>query len=361
MSFDLYNPQLQQLIAMQYPNDIPPHITRLHLMENPYPLPEDIKAIIQQKLKNLPLHRYPNVKMDSLKQKLRATFNIPDGSEIILGNGSFELLQNIFIALHHPEYCFLTTSPGFFFFQRCAKLFNQKIITIPLEKNHFDLDLAAMLSAIQKEQPNLIIIDNPNNPMASVFHPRTLQRIIEAAPGLVLIDEAYGQYAKHSMIPYLSQYPNLLITRSFSKLGVAGIRFGFLCCHPTTAKQINKTMLPFNLNTISATIAEVILDHFSTLETQIQQIIADRDLLIKKITVILNDPILPSATNFINFKIPHYDAETVFKQFIKQDILLFFYRTKPSHPLYNHLRVTVGNNKENLCFLNALQHIVELK
>lgn len=346
MNPKLLNPGVSDLTDIGYPSDIPENVARLHLMENPYEFPAELQVIIDQKLQSLSLNRYPDPNMLGLKKKLRNTFDIPDSADIILGNGSFEVLQNLMLTLHNAEQCFLAYKPSFFFFPRFAQILNQKIIGTPWGSD--------MLAAIKLHQPSLIIIDNPNNPMGKLIDKGRLETIIQAAPGYVLIDEAYCHYSQSTMMPYLDKYPNLIISRSLSKTGLAGLRFGFLCCHSDLAKQIQKVMLPFNINVYTACVIETLLDHFNILAEQTKCVIKDRNGLLGQMKDLIGDNVVESDTNFINFKIPDWKAATVFQEFIKNDILLFYYRAQPPHPLANHLRVTVGTPEENAKFLDVL-------
>jgi histidinol-phosphate aminotransferase len=258
-------------------------------------------------------------------------------------------LQSIFIAFKNSEHCVLTNNPGFFFFMRSARVLDQKIIGVPQNEN--------FISEIEKHQPSLIIIDNPNNPLGTILDEDTLEKIIQAAPGYVLIDEAYFPYGRITMMPYLSKYPNLIIVRSLSKTGFAGMRFGFLCCHPDLAASIKKVALPFNINVYTASVMNTVLDHFDILKEQTQQIIKDREDLYKNMKEIVGEHVTPTHTNFINFSIPGYEASDAFNYFLKNNILLFHYRMKSPHPLANHLRVSIGTPAENKKFLEVLRNL----
>ena len=344
------NPNIETLLDVSYPDDIPKGIVRLHLMENPYPLPANLQKTIVKNLEAISLNRYPETTQKNLKEKLRHTFNIPTESDIILGNGSFEILQNIFLAFNNANHCFLAYQPSFFFFFRCAHLFNQKMIGVRPNEN--------IIHAIEKHQPSLIIIDNPNNPMGTILDEISLEKIIQAAPGYVLIDEAYFPYGHITMMPHLAKYPNLIIVRSVSKIGLAGLRLGFLCCHPDLAASIKKVAPPFNINAYTASAISTVLDNFDVIENQTQEIIKDRDNLYINMQKILGNHVTESHTNFINFSIPGYEASDAFDYFLKNNILLFQYRTKPPHPLANHLRVSIGTPDENKKFLGVLTNMV---
>jgi histidinol-phosphate aminotransferase len=159
------------------------------------------------------------------------------------------------------------------------------------------------------------------------------------------------------MMPYLSKYPNLIIVRSLSKTGFAGMRFGFLCCHPDLAASIKKVALPFNINVYTASVMNTVLDHFDILKEQTQQIIKDREDLYKNMKEIVGEHVTPTHTNFINFSIPGYEASDAFNYFLKNNILLFHYRMKSPHPLANHLRVSIGTPAENKKFLEVLRNL----
>ncbi|MCB1828433.1 MAG: aminotransferase class I/II-fold pyridoxal phosphate-dependent enzyme, partial [Coxiellaceae bacterium] len=190
----LFNPRIIDLKTPEYPNDIPGDFIRLHLMENPYSLPINVSEAIHHALNNTVLNRYPDSNHSNLKQKLRDTFSIPDNAEILTGNGSFELLQSVFLSMLNPDQCFLSLMPGFFFYQLSSHILGQRCINVKPRENLFD--------TIEKHQPSLIIIDNPNNPMGTILSCDYLEKALQAASGLVLIDEAYFHYGRVTMMPF---------------------------------------------------------------------------------------------------------------------------------------------------------------
>ena len=327
---------------------------KLDAMENPYSLPETLQEEIAQLVTTISANRYPDSNSVSLKSSLRETMEIPMGMDIMLGNGSDEIIQIIALALARPGAVLMSVEPAFVMFRMIATYTNMEYIGVPL-KADFSLDLDLMLDAITKHQPAIIFIAYPNNPTGNLFDVEAVSRIIESAPGVVVVDEAYHAFAGSSFIDKLSEYPNLLLMRTLSKLGLAGLRLGFLTGRPEWLIQLEKVRLPYNVGVLTQEVARKILQYPDILQQQVDAIKAERVVMNKYLNVLDGVEVFPSDANFILFRVN--EASQIFLELKQRNILIK--NLDGSHPLLkNCLRVTIGTPDENKQFLRALQECI---
>ncbi|MGY8848757.1 MAG: histidinol-phosphate transaminase [Burkholderiales bacterium] len=327
---------------------------KLDAMENPYSLPETLQEEIAQLVTTISANRYPDSNSVSLKSSLRETMEIPMGMDIMLGNGSDEIIQIIALALARPGAVLMSVEPAFVMFRMIATYSNMEYIGVPL-KADFSLDLDLMLDAITKHQPAIIFIAYPNNPTGNLFDVEAVSRIIESAPGVVVVDEAYHAFAGSSFIDKLSEYPNLLLMRTLSKLGLAGLRLGFLTGRPEWLIQLEKVRLPYNVGVLTQEVARKILQYPDILQQQVDAIKAERVVMNKYLNVLDGVEVFPSDANFILFRVNK--ASQIFSELKQRNILIK--NLDGSHPLLkNCLRVTIGTPDENKQFLRALQECI---
>ena len=327
---------------------------KLDAMENPYSLPETLQEEIAQLVTTISANRYPDSNSVSLKSSLRETMEIPMGMDIMLGNGSDEIIQIIALALARPGAVLMSVEPAFVMFRMIATYTNMEYIGVPL-KADFSLDLDLMLDAITKHQPAIIFIAYPNNPTGNLFDVEAVSRIIESAPGVVVVDEAYHAFAGSSFIDKLSEYPNLLLMRTLSKLGLAGLRLGFLTGRPEWLIQLEKVRLPYNVGVLTQGVARKILQYPDILQQQVDAIKAERVVMNKYLNVLDGVEVFPSDANFILFRVN--EASQIFLELKQRNILIK--NLDGSHPLLkNCLRVTIGTPDENKQFLRTLQECI---
>jgi len=335
---------------------VPPagDMIKLDAMENPYQLPSFLHEEIARITADAHINRYPNPHATALKKILHTTLSIPDEMEIMLGNGSDEIIQIIMLAAAKPGSKLLTIEPGFAMFKMIATFTNMEYIGIPL-KPDFSLDLDEMLAAISRHQPALLFLAYPNNPSGNLFDESALHKIIQASPGLVVIDEAYHPFAGKSFIEKLADYPNLLVMRTLSKLGLAGLRLGLLAGRPHWLSHLEKLRLPYNVNVITQLVAEKIMQHYDVLQNQAETIKQSRAKLKAFLEKQEGVESYPSDANFILFRLGN--ANHIFKQLQQHGILVK--SLDNSHPLLkNCLRVTVGTPEENDYFCSTLQDLI---
>lgn len=327
---------------------------KLDAMENPYPLPPVLREEIAQLTANAPVNRYPDASAASLKAALRQALSISDDMEILLGNGSDEIIQIIAMALARPGAVLMSVEPAFVMFRMIAAFASIQYVGIPLKKD-FSLDLETMLTAIAEHKPAVIFLAYPNNPTGNLFDPAAILSIIQATSGIVVVDEAYHAFADASFMDKLAQYPNLLLMRTLSKSGLAGLRLGLLIGKPEWLMQLEKVRLPYNIGIMTQLIAEKVLHHTAVLSEQAEAIKSERTKMSAFLGKIANIEVYPSDANFILFRI--HAASQIFQALKKRKILIK--NLDGTHPLLeNCLRVTVGTPDENSQFCATFHAIL---
>ncbi len=329
-------------------------MVKLDAMENPYRLPDAVCGELGAVAGAAGINRYPDPGAQRLKARLRAALRVPAGADLVLGNGSDEIIQMLTMAVARPGAVVLGVEPAFVMFRMIATFCGVRFAGVPLESD-FSLDADAMLAAIKAEQPALIFIAWPNNPTGNLFDAAAIGRIIDAAPGMVVIDEAYHAFAQQTFMDRLPHHPNLLVMRTLSKSGLAGLRLGVLAGAPAWLAHIDKVRLPYNVNVLTQLAAEKILQHDALLDEQAAALRAGRERMRADLRAIPGVTAFPSAANFILFRVAH--ASAVFERLKQQGVLIK--NLDGSHPaLADCLRVTVGTPAENAQFIAALRAAV---
>lgn len=329
---------------------------KLDAMENPYEWPDNIKEKWLDELKACPINRYPDPEAKQLVDVIRETNKISRQSEILLGNGSDEIIQILLMALSENS-TVLSPSPGFVMYKQVALSLGLNYQSVPLQEGSFDLDLPLMLETIKEHSPSIIFLAYPNNPTGNLFVEGDIETILNVAPGLVVVDEAYAPFADASFLNKLTKYSNLLVMRTVSKLGLAGLRLGFIAGTGDLIQQLNKIRLPYNINSLTQVTAEFSLKHHGLFDQQTQQICIDRALVLEQLNGFSHVKAYDSLANFILFKTEENQANLIFEGLKERGILI-----KNLSPqggiLTDCLRVTIGKPKENKAFIDALSEII---
>ncbi len=336
-------------------------LIKLDAMENPYHLSAELTAELQKKLASADLNRYPDPSAKRLRQTLREVMQVPESKEIVLGNGSDELIQMLAMAVADADNkaCLMSFDPGFVMYKMIADFTGIEYVGVSLCED-FSLDMAAIRLAVQQHQPAIIFIAYPNNPSANCYNENDIEEIISMAPGMVVLDEAYHPFAQSSFMRRLTEYDNLLVMRTVSKMGLAGLRLGLLCGHPDIINEIDKIRLPYNINVLTQMAAELILDNSSELDQQAAMIRSERERLIEKMQNIKGLQVFPSQANFILFRVVNKKADDVFESIKRSGVLIKNMRADAGL-LKNCLRVTVGTADENKVFITALSEALNSK
>lgn len=331
-------------------------MVKLDAMENPYALPETVRSDLATLIAQAEVNRYPDAQAVELKARLRHAMGIAADAGLLLGNGSDEIIQIIAMALAKPGAALLSLEPSFVMFRMIAGFCGLDYVGVPL-KVDFALDVEATLAAIARHRPAVAFIAYPNNPTGNLFDAEAIRRIIVASPGLVVVDEAYYAFSPASFLPELLRYPNLLLMRTVSKLGLAGLRLGLLAGPPGLIHEFDKVRLPYNINVLTQAVAARALQDMPALNAQAEAICSERTRLFSALQSLPGLIPFPSQANFILFRVD--SAQRVFDALRQHGILIK--NLHGSHPLLdNCLRVTVGTREQNEQFIAALQNILSL-
>jgi histidinol-phosphate aminotransferase len=329
-------------------------MVKLDAMENPYHLPADLRAEIFRLAQGAALNRYPDPGARLLKARLRESMRIPHAMKIVLGNGSDEIIQMLIMAVARPGAVVLGVEPSFVMFRMIAGFCGVRFVSVPLTPD-FALDAGRMLAAVAEHRPALVFLAYPNNPTGNLFDSGVIARIVEAAPGMVVVDEAYHAFAGASFVPRLGAYPNLLVMRTLSKLGLAGLRLGVLAGPGEWLAHVDKVRLPYNVNVLTQIVAEKVLQHEELLAQQAAAIRAERTRLFRELGKVPGVRPFPSDANFVLFRTG--GADRVFEDLRRRGILVKnLHGSDPA--LAECLRVTVGTPEENARFIGALKQAV---
>lgn len=330
-------------------------LVKLDAMENPYGWPEALRERWLERLRSLSLNRYPDPRAQRLAGRLREHMGLSEDSALVLGNGSDELILLLCMAIGGPGRTVLAPEPGFAMYRLLAQATGSRYLGLPLRAEDFALDLPALLEALEREQPALVFLAWPNNPTGNLFDREAVLEVLARAPGLVVLDEAYQPFACDSFVDQLPGHPGLLVMRTLSKLGLAGLRIGMLAGEPGLLAELDKLRLPYNLNVLSQETATFALEHMSVLDEQAASIRRERARLGDALAAQPGLRVWPSQANFLLFRVQ--DAPAVFEGLVAEGVLVKCLHG--AHPLlHDCLRVTVGTPAENARFLEALGSVL---
>lgn len=347
-------PEILELSAYHVPDAS--GMVKLDAMENPYTWPAELREEWASLIAETDVNRYPDPGAAQLKQRLRAAMSIPRDMSVILGNGSDELIQMIAMALAGPGRSVLSVDPGFVMYRMIAVFCGMRYVGVPLAAD-FSLDSEAVLQAMDIHQPAVVFLAYPNNPTGNLFDRDALVRIIQAAPGVVVIDEAYAPFADDSFMSMLGHYDNLLVMRTVSKMGLAGLRLGLLAGPGQWLDEFDKVRLPYNINVLTQKSAEFALRHQAVFDEQTALIREQRTVLDTALRALPGVQVYPSDANFILIRLESGRAAHVFNGLKQQGILVkMLSGSVPA--LQECLRVTVGTEQENRQFLDAFQSLL---
>ncbi len=353
---DLIRPAIRAMTTYAVPDAT--GLIKLDAMESPYGVPADLQAAWLDALRDTPLNRYPDPQGLAVKQQLRTAFAIPDDLDILLGNGSDELILLILMAVAEPGRVVLAPEPTFVMYRHIAQAVGMTYVGVPLD-DQFGLNHKATQEAITHHQPAVIFIASPNNPTGRCVTDTELEAVSRAAPGLVVIDEAYFAFKGEthgSVLDSIAQLPNVLVMRTLSKLGLAGLRLGWLMGPAAWLTELEKIRLPYNINVLTQRSTAFALHHYARLKEQIRQICEMRDGLYHALDQLPSFTAYPSLANFLLLRSRIRPADAVFQRLLSNGILVK--NVSHHHPLLEGcLRITVGTPQENQALLRALHSL----
>ena len=328
-------------------------LVKVDTMENPHRLPEALQQALGERLGRVAINRYPAERGDDLKAALAQHARLPEGNALMLGNGSDELISLLSLACALPGAVFMSPLPSFVMYGLSAALQGVRFVGVPLTAD-FELDEAAMLAAIHAEQPALLYLAYPNNPSANLWDDDVIERLIEAVGqhhGLVVMDEAYQPFAERDSMDRLRRHPHVLVMRTMSKFGLAGVRIGYLMGRSALIGEIDKLRPPFNISVLNAEAGLFALEHAYEYRRQAALIRSEREFLLAQLAELPGVRPFPSQANMVLARVS--DAAAAFAGMKQRGVLVK--NVSALHPLLvNCLRITVGTVEENRLTLAAL-------
>ena len=327
---------------------------KLDAMENPYTLPAALQHALGQRLGHAAINRYPSSCVADLATALARHIDLPTGCKLMLGNGSDELIDILSVACNVPGAQVLAPLPGFVMYEMSARLRGLQFVGVPLTTD-FELDAAAMLEAIAQHRPALTYIAYPNNPTANLFDDGVIDRIVAAIGaqnGLLVFDEAYQPFSSRSWLQRMAEQPHVLVLRTLSKFGLAGVRLGYLCGAAALIDAIDKVRPPYNVSVLNAEAALFALEHADAYAHQAALLRSERERLQGVLRDMPAVHAYPSQANMILIRVP--DSQRAFDGMKARGVLVK--HIAGLHPLLaNCLRLTVGTPAENDRMMQTLR------
>jgi len=349
-----------EILAMHaYPVADATGLVKLDLMESPYGLPPELAAEVGKLVSQLSLNRYPVPTAQRLRALIKEVMQVPAGCEVLLGNGSDECIQYITATVAREGAVVMAPTPSFAMFSAHAFFYRLRFAGQPLCED-FTLDADAFLAAMAKEKPALVWIAYPNNPTGNAFPVADIERIVRAAPGLAVIDEAYQPFAGGSFMPRLAEFENMAVMRTVSKIGMAGLRLGYVCARPEWIEAFNKARSPFNINVVTEAVAVKLLENKKVLDAQAAKVLAERERIRPELERLPGLTLYPSVANFFLARVqgPAGSGTRVFENLKAQGVLVRnFDGGLPA--LQNCLRLTVGSPEENRILIAGLREALK--
>lgn len=336
--------------------DIPSGFIKLDAMESPSHPFEGHGVLMQElqaQLASAPIHLYPDPAKSGLQEALRAAFDIPDCAALALGNGSDELIQFVTMLTAKPGAAMLAAEPSFVMYRHNAALYGMDYVGVPLNGD-FTLNLPAFLEAVKTRRPALTFIAYPNNPTGVCFARGEVEAVISSSDGIVVVDEAYGAFNGDSFLGQAGRIPNLIVLRTLSKIGFAGLRIGYAAGCPEVIGELQKILPPYNMNQLSLNTAKFALRHYGIISANIGSLKNERERMMAELGGIPQIKAFPSQANFITIRVP--DADLLFDT-LKQNRILVK-KLHGVHPLLEHcLRITVGSPAQNDAVLDVIRRL----
>ena len=349
---DIVKAQVRQL----RPYSLRPERARVKLNqnENPWDVPLEIKEETLSRIAFRKWSRYPDFVTRGLHEQL-AKFSGWKTEGVLSGNGSNELIQAVLMVTVGERKRVLISEPTFALYRQITSVLGGEVISVNLTPE-LTYDVGALRAAFRSAQPDVTIICSPNNPTGCVIDRADLDSLLDETSGLIVVDEAYFEFSGQTAVPLLQRHSNLIVLRTFSKaMALAGLRVGYLLAAPELVREISKAVLPYNLNVISQTAAEVAIEMYeSKLQPLIAAITSERDRLYRGLQRIPGLTPVPSRANFMVVR-SQVDPRRIFEGLLEREILI---RDVSSYPLLaNYFRISVGTMEENNLLLQALEEI----
>jgi histidinol-phosphate aminotransferase len=325
---------------------------KLNQNENPYELPPEIKREILERLGAAHWSRYPAF-IPQEQIDLVAGFAGWDPAGTLLGNGSNDLLQLLFMSVLERGKTVVISQPTFTLYKLLARGLGADVREVMMDRS-FRFDIDGIVAAAQQTRAAMVVLCSPNNPTGTFLSEADVVRVLDATEGMVVLDEAYVHFAPGSLHHLLSGYDRLVVLQTFSKaMGAAGLRFGYALAAPTLARQLNKIKLPYSVNIFTLIGAEVLIRRWDLIREWIATILEERERVRNALAAMRGVTVHPSEANFLLMEVEGKTPREVFMHLAGRGILI---RDVSSYPMLERgLRVTIGTPEENTAMLSALQ------
>lgn len=324
-------------------------LIKLDAMENPFTLPDALRKSWAEQLARVDINRYPDADMLDLRKKIAARAGVEAG-QVLIGNGSDEIIQMLLLAIS-PGTC-VVPAPTFVMYDLISHWLKRPVATVPLDKD-FSLNTEKLLQVCAREKAGIVFLACPNNPTGNLWPEETIRKIAENFNGLLIIDEAYGPFSERTHTHLIAA--NVMVLRTFSKLGWAGLRLGYLLGDAKIISHLNKVRMPYNINALTQASAGFLLDHFDVFEQQAAEICAERERVMATFMAMDGVQTFPSQANFILIRVT--DADAVFDR-LKTAGILVKNMNGAGELLVDCLRITIGTKDENDAVLTAIREMM---
>lgn len=342
----------QQLpgLAGGYTLDVPDCEIKLNQNENAWDWPAHLKQAVFERVRDLPWNRYPPFVSDDFVAKVAAHIGA-DADQVLVGNGSNELLYAIFVSTLERDRKVVIPQPTFTVYKLLADLLGAEVVTAGLD-DELQYDAAALEEA--SKDASVVVLASPNNPTGSVIDPTDLEHLVMTSGALWVVDEAYFEFHGESAIDLTRNCRNVVVLRTFSKaLATAGLRFGCMVAHPEARPIFAAAKLPYNLNIFTMAAVETAIENAVTMKSRVDEIKRERERVARKLREYAKLKLYPSRANFLLFETER-DPREVWKAMVSRSVLV---RDVSSYPrLGKALRVSIGRPEENDAFLKALEY-----
>lgn len=318
----------------------------LHANESPYPLPAEVAREIAAQAAALELNRYPDPEARALVDAL-ATYVGVERERVLVGDGSNEVLLQACLAYGGRGRTALLFEPSYVMHQRQARMAGTQV-EVALRTEAFAIDVPAAVEAIERVRPDVVFVCSPNNPTGTVTPLDDVAALAAAAPGLVILDEAYAEFTGESFVPRLDAHPNVIIVRTLSKaFRLAAVRLGYALAHPGLLDELRRVRLPYGQSAYTQLAAEIVVRNRAAVLDAVPAIVAERERVAGALAQLPGVTVFPSGANFVFFR--HPDPAGLLGALSRDGIVIRDFSSTPGCP--GCLRVTIGASEENDAFL----------
>lgn len=333
-------------------------VIKLDANESPWPWPESIKDAWLERIRDIEMNRYPDAPASALQDQIRAAWEIPETLDILVGNGSDECIQIVETGVAGPGRVVMAPAPTFVVYERTAIALGSRFVGVPLTER-FELDAERMIVAVKEHNPACVFFAWPNNPTGNLFDRDAMRRVIQSTDGLCVVDEAYGAFSGESFIDEIAEHPNVVIMRTLSKIGMAGLRLGVLIGDPAWISEFHKVRMPYNVNTLTQVSAAFALEHQDAFVDGINALASETRQLVAAVGDMPGIECFESDSNFFLARVTSHGGATGLREALLERGIAIKSFHQPGTPLDSCVRISTGTPDENARLLQALAEITK--